>query len=376
MVKKRKVKVKKKATGFKNSKSFYLFLFLVFLNIILVLLVLGQSKGFFVPKQPGPIIVDNTIDLDDLSLQQKIAQMTVVLGVKYYSGALKKMQLGGIHLHTLADEQVFRSTITHFQKDMKVPFMVTVDLEGCVNPFAHYRNFTAAKNITTVGQAFEKGKIEGKYLKDLGVTVNFAPVVDLDDQIWNCRSFPGGKENISELANSYILGLQDEGIMGTIKHYPGQTLVIKDPHKYLAAAEITNQDLYPYQKLSERTSTKAVMVSHLITYGKVNSEGKPSVASQKIINHLKKDVGFKGMVISDEINMQGMKKFYPTLDEMYVDVFKAGSDVILNFNTDPNEIHRMIKVIEKAVWKGDIDEDKIDESVRKILRFKGFKVVD
>ncbi len=358
------------------DKSYLLFVVLVILNIVLVLLVFGQSKGFFVPRQPGPIIVDNTIDLDDLSLQQKIAQMTVVLGVKYYSEALKKMQVGGIHLHTLANEKVFKNTITHFQKEMKVPFMVTVDLEGCVNPFAHYRNFTAARNITTVGQAFEKGKLEGKYLKELGVTVNFAPVVDLDDQIWKCRNFPGGKENISELANSYILGLQDEGITGTIKHYPGQTLVIKDPHKYLAAAEINNNDLYPYRKLSERSSTKAVMVSHLITYGKVNSEGKPSVASKRIIDHLKKDVGFKGLIVSDEINMQGMKRFYPTLDAMYVDVFKAGSDVILNFNTDPNEIYNMIKVIEKAVWKGEIDEDRIDASVRKILRFKGFKVVD
>lgn len=373
----RKQRLNKSLFKFKNSKnSFYLFLFLLILNIVLALLILGQSKGFFVPVQIKPIIVDNTIDLDDLNLQQKIAQMTVVLGVKYYSESLKNMQLGGIHLHTLESEQVFKDTITHFQKDMRIPFMVTVDLEGCVNPFANYKEFVAASNVTTVGQAFEKGKLEGKYLKGLGVTVNFAPVVDLNDQIWKCRSFPGGKENISELANSYILGLQDEGVMATIKHYPGQTLVIKDPHKYLAAAEITNNDLYPYQKLSERSSTKAVMVSHLITYGKVNSEGKPSVASSKIINHLKKEVGFKGMVISDEINMQGMKRFYDTLDEMYIDVFKAGSDLILNFNTDPNEIYRMIKVIEKAVWKGDIEESRIDASVKKILEFKGFKVVD
>ena len=126
----------------------------------------------------------------------------------------------------------------------------------------------------------------------------------------------------------------------------------------------------------EQFSSKDLLSAKLKSSNYQAIISKNWIPSQKIINHLKKDVGFKGMVISDEINMQGMKRFYDTLDEMYIDVFKAGSDVILNFNTDPNEIHRMIKVIERAVWKGDIDEDRIDASVKKILEFKGFKVVD
>jgi len=116
--------------------------------VVLALLILGQSKGFFVPVQPGPIIVQNTIDLDDLNMQQKIAQMTVVLGVKYYSEALKNMQLGGIHLHTLANEQVFKDTIIHFQKDMKVPFMYdfTNRTRMGLNAFSLSNNFLVLKS--------------------------------------------------------------------------------------------------------------------------------------------------------------------------------------------------------------------------------------
>ena len=143
-------------------------------------------------------------------------------------------------------------------------------------------------------------------MKELGVSIDFAPVVDLNDTIWKCRSFPGDKKKVSELANAYILGMQDEGVLATAKHYPGKTLIIRDPHKFLAAAEITEDDLYPYKDLVDKGTARAIMVSHLITFGEVNSEGKPSSASQRIIKGIREDLGFKGLIITDEINMQGI----------------------------------------------------------------------
>ncbi|MBU0459325.1 MAG: hypothetical protein KJ771_00795, partial [Nanoarchaeota archaeon] len=336
------------------------------------MLGIAKSRGLLIPQQPELTIVDNTINLNQLSLEQKIAQMVVVLGVQYYSTPLKKMQLGGIHLHAMQAEEQFKNIVDHFQEGMTIPFFVTVDLEGCVNPFANYIEFPAVSEISELGDAFEKGKNEGKFLKNIGVSIDFAPVVDLNDEIWDCRSFPGDHEQVTELANAYILGMQDEGVIATAKHYPGKTLVIKDPHKYLAAAEITDEDLYPYQQLIEKDSAKAIMVSHLITYGKVNSEGKPSDASERIISGLRE--GYNGLIISDEINMLGMKDFFGTMDEMYLEVFKAGPDVVLNFHKDPNEIQHMIEVIAEAVREGEIDEDQIDASVKRVLEAKGFKV--
>lgn len=354
--------------------AIYLFVSLIILDLLLGGVSIAKATGFLIPEQPMPKVKEGVIDLDDLTLEQKIAQMIITLGVRYYADAYKKMQIGGVHLHAMESVEAFRGAINDFQRGMTIPFMTTVDLEGCVNPFAHFKDFQAVNEVGSLGDAFEKGKAEGRYLKELGITVNFAPVVDLDDEIWNCRSFPGDEEKVSELANAYILGMQDEGVLATAKHYPGKTLVIKDPHKYLAAAEITEEDIYPYGSLIDKGSVEAIMVSHLITFGEVNSEGKPSIASRKIINGIREDLGFEGLIITDEINMQGVKKFYDSVEEMYLDVFKAGADIVLNFNEDPNELYHLIKVIEEAVLDGEIEEEKIDASVKRILESKGLEV--
>lgn len=369
---KKNTKNRSTSPGWYNKSSMWLLVFLIAFDIVLAGLNVAKAEGMLIPEQEKPLIVDGVVELGHFTLDQKIAQMIIVLGVGHNSEPFKKMQLGGIHLHAASSETQFKDVIEKFQKDMVIPFFVTVDLEGCVSPFASFLNFTYNAEINGLGAAFAKGKNEGKFLHDLGVSINFAPVVDLEDSIWKCRTFPGDEKQITELANSYLLGLQDENIIGTAKHYPGKTLIIKDPHKYLAAAEIEANDLYPYQELAQKGSVKAVMVSHLITYGEVNSEGKPSDASQKIISGLRDE--FNGIIVTDEINMLGLKKFYKSLDEMYLDVFNAGPDVILNFNDDPNEIYHMIQVIKEAVERGKISEERIDDSVEKILVAKGFKV--
>lgn len=370
---KKKKEQQRKAIKISKSKyGLYLLFILVLANVVLGGLNLAKVNGWLIPEQPLPLVVNNTINFDQLTLEQKIAQMVVVLGVQHYSEPLKAMQLGGIHLHAMQSEEQFRIVVKAFQKNMLVPFFVTVDLEGCISPFSAYKEFKANSEVKDLGDAFQKGKIEGKYLSQLGVSINFAPVVDLEDSIWNCRSFKGTVSEITELANSYLLGLQDEGIIGTIKHYPGKTLVIKDPHKYLAAAEIDEFDLSPYEQLEKKGVVKAIMVSHLITYGKVNSEGKPSDASKRIIDQLKQN--YQGLIISDEINMLGFKNFYENDDEMYREVFKGGADIILNFNQDPQEIYHMIRVIKSAVESGEIPIERIDASVKKILTAKGFEI--
>ncbi len=346
---------------------FYILLSIV---ILLSLLNLAKAKGYFIPEQPGIRIVNGTVELDSLTLEQKIAQMIIVAGYSTHLEPWRKMQLGGIHLFALQNEDIFRETIQEYQYNMTLPFFVTVDLEGCVSPFAAFQYFPFASRISTPQKAFAKGQLEGKYLQSLGVTLNFAPVVDLDDSIWNCRTFPGTAEQVTVIAREYIKGLQQEGILGTAKHYPGKTLIVRDPHKYVVAANIEAKDVYPYSRLSADVSS--IMVSHIITSGAVDSRGIPAVASAEVIGELKKN--FTGLVISDEINMLGLKGYYATLDEMYLAVFKAGNDIVLNFNKDPNEIYRMIQLVTQAVERGEISEEQIDASVRKILKAKGLKV--
>jgi beta-N-acetylhexosaminidase len=349
----------------------------VFLVLVIIVLVLGtlnvaKARGWLIPEMEQIVVEDGVINLDSLSLEQKIAQMVVVHGGQWNMKPWKDMQIGGIHLFALENPELYKEVIGNFQSGMQIPFFVTADYEGCLNPFANFINATTASEINSVGEAFEKGSIDGKLLNELGFNVNFAPVVDLNDEIWGCRSFPGDEESIAKFAEAYVLGLQSNDVIATAKHYPGKTLVVKDPHKHIVSASINSEDTRPYEYLVGKDDIGSVMVSHLITTGTVDSFGIPSVVSSEVILPLKKD--FSGLIISDEINMLGLKDFYPSIDEMYVAVFAAGNDLVLNFNEDPNEIYRMILIVKEAVESGLIPEEQIDASVTKILELKGFNV--
>jgi beta-N-acetylhexosaminidase len=369
--------VKKKSPIKKSSRKRWNIHERVFLVLIIVVLVLGtlnvaKARGWLIPEMDQVIIEGGTIYLDSLSLEQKIAQMVVVHGGQWNLKPWKDMQLGGIHMFALENPTVYKDIIGRFQRGMQIPFFVTADYEGCLNPFANFINATTASEINSVGKAFEKGSVDGELLNSLGFNVNFAPVVDLDDDIWGCRSFPGDEEDVAKFAEAYALGLQSNDVIATAKHYPGKTLVAKDPHKNIVSAFINDVDVRPYEYLLEKDDINSVMVSHIITTGVIDSSGIPSVVSSDVILPIKSS--FSGLIISDEINMLGLKNFYSSIDEMYIAVFAAGNDLVLNFNEDPNEVYRMILIVKSAVLDGKIPSEQIDASVTKILELKGFNV--
>ncbi|MBI2152047.1 hypothetical protein HYU21_04940 [Candidatus Woesearchaeota archaeon] len=381
MGKQKNIKGKNFSKALGHSLQLQIIFFFLLVGSIITLLVFSyfQSQGWLIPSQPEvqmPAYFGegaeriNTIRLSDLTLEQKIAQMIIVHGGLWNIEPWKRMQIGGIHIFALEKEELFKETIDEFQSGMSIPFFISVDLEGCKNPFANFKDFTAASMISNEQEALGKGVDEGTYLASLGISLNFAPVVDLEDQIWKCRSFPGDETEISRLAGAYIAGLQSENVLATAKHYPGRTLVIGDPHRQLVTAVISAADIYPYAALVNQTS--GIMVSHIIVSGAVDSEGKPAVVSKKIMDNLKEQ--YPGLIISDEVNMLGLKNYYSNLDQMYLDLFKAGNDIILNFNEDPQETYRMILLIKKAVENGEISSEQIDNSVTKILDAKGFVV--
>ena len=185
------MKSKKRAQWKRYNYQEKIFVVLLSLVLILGLMIIAKARGLFIPAQPELKIEDGVVDLNSMTLEQKIAQMVIGLGIRSNLVPIKNMQLGGVHIFALENENVFRNTILDFQYEMEIPFFITADLEGCVNPFAYYKNFTAAADIHKLGDSFEKGFIEGKYLKELGFNFNFAPVVDLGDDIWKCRTFPG-----------------------------------------------------------------------------------------------------------------------------------------------------------------------------------------
>jgi hypothetical protein len=133
---------------------------------------------------------------------------------------------------------------------------------------------------------------------------------------------------------------------------------------------ISERDLHLFGVCLEN-NISSIMVSHQIATGILDSKGKPSTVSGEIVSTVDDSV----LIIADEINMRGLKDFYPDKTELYVDLINSGENLILDFYLDPIKLYKLIEEIETEVEKGNIDEQKIDESVKKILEIKGYGVV-
>ena len=313
----------------------------------------------------------NTLYLDSLTIKQKIAQMVVTSGVKENKEELHELFIGGVYFGAEPAKSDYIYVINFFQDGAIVPLFIATDMEGFRNPFENFQKFPVFTEIQTKEQAYDIGYEQGKLLKELGFNLNFAPVVDLEDNIWNCRNLPGTPEEIAEKADYYIDGLQENQIIATSKHYPGKTLSSRDPHKFIVNAVVDKNDLFPFEQNIEN-KVSAVMVSHIIIKGHVDSGSKPSVVSEKIISGLRNK--FTGLIVTDAISLLGLKNFYADEQRMYIDLFKAGNDIVLNFDYNIENVQHMIDIVANAVERGEISEEKIDDSVTRILNAKGINV--
>ncbi len=353
------------------------FIITVFLSVLVAGLLFANADSYADNSEPSNkniAVSGNTVYINSMTIEQKVAQMLIVYGDYDKRNFYQQANIGGLFLTALRTESDFNWTTDFMQRDAKIPFFISADIEGCVNAFQNFRPYPSFSEINNKNDAYAVGKAQGELMAKLGIQINFSPVVDLKDTIWKCRSFPGSADEIAGKASSYISGLQASGTIATAKHYPGRTLDVKDPHKMTTISEIRESDLTPF-KASENAGAKAVMVSHVIASGAVDSEGRPSVVSKSAISALKKD--FTGLVITDDINMLGLKNYYSSSgkDRMLIDLVLAGNDMILNALAGTDDINHFIKVISHAVRRGEIPEKQIDASVIKILKAKGLKVV-
>jgi beta-glucosidase-like glycosyl hydrolase len=201
----------------------------------------------------------------------------------------------------------------------------------------------------------------------LGFNLNFAPVAEFSDEVYGGRAFQGTKEEVKEKLSFYIKGLQ-ENIAGTCKHYPGKGMInnlhIKDDEQIISKEDLELFDV------CFNNNILGVMVGHQIVTGELDSNGMPSSVSKEIIFTIDDSV----LIIADEINMAGLKNFYSDKTELYVDLINSGENVILDFKLNPISMYKLIGKLEEEVEEGNINEDNVDESVKKILMMKGYVI--
>jgi beta-glucosidase-like glycosyl hydrolase/CubicO group peptidase (beta-lactamase class C family) len=220
---------------------------------------------------------------------------------------------------------------------------------------------------------YRMGTEVARQLKRAGIHVNFAPVVDInnnpDNPVINFRSFGEDKNNVTRKAIAYMKGMQDHGILTTAKHFPGHGDTGTDSHYALPQINHSRQrldslELYPFREIIN-AGISGVMVAHL-NIPALDSSARPSTLSKLIITDLlRRDLAFKGLIVTDAMNMKGVTASNPpgVVDR---DALMAGNDM-LEFTED---VERTISEVRKAIKQGMISQKEIDDKCRKMLAVK------
>lgn len=314
------------------------------------------------------------INLSEMSLKEKIGQLIILKPKGLDKKYLDELHIGGIFLGEMKTKEEYKKTTAFYQNNSKIKLFIAADMEGYWNPFVNFYKSKSFGEINSSDEAYDLGKEHGKILRELGFNLDFSPVVEVKNKVWPGRSFKGSEQQVKEKISGYIRGLHEEEILSTAKHYPGGSMV-KNPHWFKYKTQISSKDL-EYFDYSVSEGVDAIMVGHPIVYGALDSKGKQSTISPEVIGNLRKN--FSGLIITDAVTMWGLRWSYLlNFNKLYPDLIMAGNDIVLDVYPYLNykAIKIKIKEIEKAVYKGKISEERIDESVKRILETKGYEVI-
>ncbi|MBI3501338.1 MAG: serine hydrolase [Bacteroidetes bacterium] len=274
-----------------------------------------------------------------------------------------------------------QATLTnYYQKISKVKLLISIDGEWGLNmrldstvQFPHQMTLGAIPpNADSL--IYLMGKEIARECKRLGIQVNLAPVVDVNNNPLNPvisnRSFGENKFSVTRKSLLYMKGLQDAGVLACAKHFPGHGDTESDSHKTLPVIShsketIDTLDLFPFKEMF-RQGIGSVMVAHLFIPALDTTKNTASTLSPKVVTGLlKKELKFDGLIFTDALNMKGVTKFYKP-GEADVKALLAGNDVLL-FSED---VPKAIAEIKNAMARGEITQEEIDSRCKKILLAK------
>lgn len=368
------------------------------------------TKNTSTTKEPDttkPQSGENDIDslLQKMTLKEKVGQLFIIRpesldssltpeqvhdassnGATSLSTSMKNVlrdyPVGGIVVFgkNILNPTQLRSFIETLQDTSEIPLFISIDEEGgTVARLANHSafNLTKYESAAAIGEskntsdAIAMGTTIGTYLQDYGFNMDFAPIADVntnpDNPIIGNRAFSSDASVAAEMAKAMATGLKQKEIIPVFKHFPGHGDTAEDSHSGIAISnktqsEMENCEWLPYKSL---TSKDCVMVGHIAT-PKITGNLTPATMSYEIINDiLRHQLGFEGVIISDSLAMGAVTDEYDS-KEAAVKVFEAGCDILLM----PENFTEAFDAIIEDVEDGTISEQRLDESVRRILTLK------
>ena len=355
-------------------------------KIVLVFICCITTSFLWAQNSPAQKWVDSVFA--SLTPDQRIAQLMVVrlsertsTGILFYdkkvTELVKKYNIGGVCLFQ-GNPTLQAATVNSLQAIAKTPIMMCIDGENglgmrfdSIIPLNRQMMMGAVQDETII---YNYGKLVGEQCKRAGIHVNYAPVVDVNNNpnnpVINDRSFGEDKYKVASYGIAYMKGMQDVGVMACAKHFPGHGDVDVDSHKDLPVinktiAQLDSLEFYPFKQIF-KAGVGSVMIAHLSIPAIDNIPNKPTSISYKNVTELMRNkMGYQGLTFTDALEMQGVKKFYPD-GEASVESIIAGNDMLCL----PGDVPMSIAKIKEAIKKKKLSWADIETHCRKVLAAK------
>lgn len=328
--------------------------------------------------------------IDSMSINEKIGQL-MIIGFNGTSvdenlnDLVKNSYIGGVilfkdNVESLDGVTELINNIKLLNIENKIPLFISVDEEGGVvsrtpNEFLKLPSSLSIGSYNNENMSYKVGEIIAQELKLMGYNMDYAPVLDVlsnpNNTVIGSRAFGRDVDTVSNLGVSVMKGISENNIIPVVKHFPGHGDTSVDSHYGLPLVEKSLEELkelefIPFQ-WAINNGADAIMVSHILLQS-IDSEN-PATMSKKIVsNILRNEMNFDGVVISDDMTMAAIMDNYD-IGEASVKAINAGVDIILVCHGYDNEM-KVLNSISEAVNSGEITEERLNESVYRILSLK------
>ncbi|MCA1075627.1 beta-N-acetylhexosaminidase [Clostridium bowmanii] len=345
-----------------------------------------------------PKVIDPIIEqIGKMTIEEKIGQMLLV-GIEGYDlnentkSLVQKSKVGGVILfanNVQESNQLLKllNSLKGENLQNKIPLFLSVDEEGgrvtrMPKEFEKFPTNKAIGKINDETLSYNIGGAIGNEIGSFGFNMDFAPVLDVNSNpnnpVIGNRSFGANVSVVSNLGSQTMKGIRSQNIIPVVKHFPGHGDTSVDSHMGLPSVNndlkrLKSFELKPFAE-AIKNNADAVMIAHILL-PKIDKENPSSMSKIIITDILRKDLNFKGVIITDDMTMGAITKNY-NIYEAAVKSVKAGTDIVLVCHGYDNEM-AVINALKNSVLKGEISQKRIDESVYRILMLKGkYKLKD
>lgn len=331
--------------------------------------------------------------MDDMTIEEKIGQMIFAFYNKdvvddELKDIITNTKIGGFVLFAknFSTYEKTLSFIKEVKKYNSIPLFISIDQEGGkIQRLNELRDVSVSDipymydlgSMNDKELSYNVGKVIAEELRVFGINMDFAPVLDIYSNSLNTvigkRAFGSDYKTVTNNALSLAKGLEDNGIIPVYKHFPGHGDTIIDSHEDLpiitkSREELLNFELIPFKRAID-SGANIIMVGHLAVPSITKDNTPASLSKELISDFLKDELGYRGLVITDALNMKALTNYYSE-DELCPIAVKAGVDLLLM----PSSPKVCLTSVINEIQKGNISIDRINESVRKILKLKYLKI--